>query len=83
MSSIVATLVVGSQLPPPVPATLQLPGPVENMYIACQTLIDGLQSSGITARVLHKLSHGLGKTIVGCEKFMTIYINIHNDSGQM
>ena len=35
MSSIVASLVVGSQLPPPVPATLQLPWPVENMYITC------------------------------------------------
>ena len=32
MSSIVATLVVGSQLHPPAPATLQLPGPVGNMY---------------------------------------------------
>ena len=83
MTSIVATLVVGSQLPPPALAALQLPGPVENMYIACQTLIDGLQSSGITARVLHKLSHRLGKTIVGCERFITFYINIHNDSGQM
>ena len=32
MSSIVASLVVGSQLPTPVPATLQLPWLVENMY---------------------------------------------------
>ena len=42
MSSIVATLVIGSQLPPPAPATLQLPGPVGIMYTACHTLIDGL-----------------------------------------
>ena len=44
MSSIVASLVVGSQLPLPVPATLQLPWPVENMYITCQTLVTGFQS---------------------------------------
>ena len=42
MSSIVATLVIGSQSPPPAPATLQLPGPLEIMYTACHTLIDGL-----------------------------------------
>ena len=36
MSSIVATLVVGSQLPPPAPATPQWPGLVGNMYTACQ-----------------------------------------------
>ena len=41
MSSIVASLIVGSQLPPPVPATLQLPWPVKNMYITCQTLVTG------------------------------------------
>ena len=41
MSSIVASLVVGSQLPPPMPATLQLPWPVENMYITCQLLVTG------------------------------------------
>ena len=41
MSSIVASLVVCSQLPPPVPATLQLPWPMENMYITCQTLVTG------------------------------------------
>ena len=41
MSSIVASFVVGSQLPLPVPATLQLPWPVENMYIMCQTLVTG------------------------------------------
>ena len=41
MSSILATLVIDSQLPPPVPATLQLPGPVGIMAIACHTLIDG------------------------------------------
>ena len=41
MSSIVASLVVGSQLPPPALATLQLPRPVKNMYITCQTLVTG------------------------------------------
>ena len=41
MSSIVASLVVGSQLPPPAPATLQLLGPVENMCMTCQTLVTG------------------------------------------
>ena len=64
MSSIVASLVVGSQLPPSAPATLQLPGPVENMYMTCQTLVTGFQSSGMTNRLLHKLSHGLGKAII-------------------
>ena len=54
MSSIVESLVVGSQLPPPVPATSQVPWPVENMYIACQTLDTGFQSSGMTDRLLHK-----------------------------
>ena len=79
MSSIVASLVVGSQLPPPVPATLQLPWPVENMYITCQTLVTGFRSSGMTDGLLHRLSHGLGKAIVGCEKFMT-FNELHNDS---
>ena len=46
MSSILATLVIKSQLPPPAPATIQLPGPVGIMVIACHTLIDGLQSAG-------------------------------------
>ena len=73
--------VVGSQLPPPVPATLQLPWLVENMYITCQTLVTGFQSSGMSDRLLHKLSHGLGKAIVGCEKFMTFFNNLHNDPG--
>ena len=41
ISSIVASLVVGSQLPPPVLATLQLLEPVENMYITYQTLVTG------------------------------------------
>ena len=50
MSSIVATLVVGSQLPPPAPVkfkTLQLPGSVGVMYTAYLTLIDGLKSKGM------------------------------------
>ena len=81
MSSIVASLVVGSQLPPPALATLQLLGPVENMYITCQTLVTGFQSSGMIDRLLHNLSHGLGKAIVGCEKFMTFFNDLHNDSG--
>ena len=46
MSSILATLVIESQLPLPVPATSQLPGPVGIMVIACHTLIDGLQFTG-------------------------------------
>ena len=80
MSSIVASLVVGSQLPPPMLATLQLPWPVENMYITCQMLVTGFQSSGMTDRLLYKLSHGLGTAIVGCEKFMTFFNDLHNDS---
>ena len=47
MSSILATLVIDSQLPPPVLATLQLPGLVGIMAIACHTLINGLQSTGM------------------------------------
>ena len=39
ISSIVASLVVGSQLPQLMPAALQLPWPVENMYLTCQTLV--------------------------------------------
>ena len=62
------------------PATLQLPWPVENMYITCQTLVTGFQSSGMTDRSLHKLSHGLGKAIVGCKKFVTFFNDLHNDS---
>ena len=46
MSSILATLVIDLQLPPPVPAVSQLPGSVGIMAIACHTLIDGLQSAG-------------------------------------
>ena len=26
-------------------------------------------------------SHGLGKAIVGCKKFMTFFNDLHNDSG--
>ena len=72
---------MGSQLPPPALATLQLLGPVENMYITCQTLVTGFQSSGMTDGLLHKISHGLGKAITGCEKFMTFVNDLHNDSG--
>ena len=81
MSYIVASLVVDSQLPPPTLATLQLLGPVENMYITYQTLVTGFQSAGMTDGVIHKLSHGLGTAIVGCEKFMTFFNDLHNDSG--
>ena len=35
----------------------------------------------MTDRILHKLSHGLGKAIIGCEKFMTFVNDLHNDSG--
>ena len=81
MSSIVASLVVGSQLPPPMPAALQLPWPVENIYVMCWTLVTGFQSSDMTNRLIHKLSHGLGTAIVGCEKFMTFFNDLHNNSG--
>ena len=81
MSSIVATLVVGSQLPPPAPATLQLPGPVGNMYTACQSLVDGLQSSGIIDGMPLKLFYGLEKAIEGCRKFITFFNDIYNDTG--
>ena len=49
MNSIVASLVVGSQLPPPMSTALQLPWLVENMYLTCQTLVTGFQSSDMTA----------------------------------
>ena len=81
MSSIVASLVVGSQLLPPMPAALQLPLPVENMYLTCQTLVTRFQSSDMTNGLIHKLSHGLGTSIVGCEKFVTFFNDLHNDSG--
>ena len=71
----------GFSITPPVPATLQLPWLVENMYIMCQTLVTGFQSSGLTDGLLRKLSHGSGKAIVGCEKFMTFFNDLHNDSG--
>ena len=81
MSSIVASLVVHSQLSQPMPATLQLPWPVENMYGMCQTLVAGIRSSGMADRLLHKLSHGAGTAIVGCKKFMTFCNDLHNYSG--
>ena len=34
----------------------------------------------MTDGLLHKLSHGLGEVIVGCEKFMTFFNDLHNDS---
>ena len=81
MSSFVSSLVVGSQLPPPMPAALQMLWLVENMYLTCQTLVTGFRSSDMTNRLIHKLSHGLGTAIVGCEKFMTFFNDLQNDSG--
>ena len=79
MSSTVASLVVGSQLPPPMPAALQLPWLAENMYLTCLTLVTGFRSSDMNNRLFHKLSHGLGTAIVGCEKFMTFFNDLCND----
>ena len=31
--------------------------------------------------LIHKLSHELGKAIVGCAKFVTFFNDLHNDSG--
>ena len=73
MSSIVATLVVGSQLPPPAPATLQWPGLVGNMYNTCQSLVDGLRSSGIINEMPLKL---LKQAIEGCKKYVSFFNDI-------
>ena len=48
MSSIVASLVVGSQFPPPMPAALQLPWLVKNIYLTCQTLVARFRSLDMT-----------------------------------
>ena len=73
MSSILATLVIDSQLPPPVPATLQLPGPVGIMAIACHTLIDGLQSTGMADEIPQNSLRGFPRAVDRCEKFMTLF----------
>ena len=78
MSSIVATLVVGSQLPPPALATPQQPGLVGNMYTACQSLVDGLCSSGILDEMPLKL---LTQAIKGCKDYITFFNDIYNDTG--
>ena len=51
------------------------------MYITCQTLVTGFQSSGVTNGLLHKVSDGLGTAIVGCEKFMTFFNDLHYGTG--
>ena len=63
MSSILVTLVIDLQLPPPVPATLQLPGPVGIMAIACHTLIDGLQSTGMADNMPQNSLKGLPRAV--------------------
>ena len=80
MSSIVATLVIGSQLPPPAPAMLQLPGPVGIMYTACHTLIDELRSTGMVDDMPHKLLHGLTGAVERCEQFISLFNKIYNDT---
>ena len=83
MSSILATLVIGSQLPPPAPATLQLPGPVGIMVIACHTLIDGLQSMDTVDNMPQNLFHGLAGAVERCEQFMSLFNKVYNDSAQI
>ena len=83
MSSILATLVIDSQLPSPVPATLQLPGPVGIMAIVCHTLIDGLRSTGMADDVLQNSLRGLSRAVDRCEKFMTLFTKIYNDTAQL
>ena len=83
MSSILVTLVIDSQLPPPVPATIQLPGPVGIMAIACHTLINDLQSTGITDNKPQNALKGLPRVVDRCEKFMTMFTKIYNDTAQL
>ena len=80
ISSIVLTLVVGSQLPLPIDAGSILPWQVEYMYDTCQTLITGFNTYGMTDRLLQSLPHGWGKTVEGCEKLVAFYNDLHNDS---
>ena len=83
MISILATLVIGSQLPPPVPAMLQLPGPVGIMVTACHTLIDGLQSTGMVDNMPQNLFHGLARAVERCEQFITLFNKVYNDTAQI
>ena len=83
MSSILATLVIQSQLPPAAPAKLQLPGPVGIMAIACHTLIDGLQSTGMADNMPQNSLRGLHRAVDRCEQFMTLLNKIYNDTAQL
>ena len=83
MSSILATLVIDSQLPPPVPAVSQLPGSVGIMAIACHTLIDGLQSAGMGDDMPCNSFKGLQRAVDRCEHFMTLFNKIYNDTAQL
>ena len=83
MSSILATLVIESQLPPPAPATLQPPGPVGIMVIACCTLIDGLQATGTVDNMPQNSFEGLARAVERCEQFMTLFNKVYNDSAQI
>ena len=83
MSTILVTLVIESQLPPPVPATLQLPGPVGIMAIACHTLIDGLQSTGMVDNMPRNSFRGLHRAVDRCEQFMILFNKIYNDTAQL
>ena len=83
MSSILATLVIDSQLPPPVPAISQLPGSVGIMAVACHTLINGLQSAG-TEDDMHRNSlKGVQRAVDRCEHFMALFNKIYNDTAQL
>ena len=83
MSSILVTLVIQSQPPPPVPATLQLPGPVGIMAITCHTLIDGLQSTGMADDMPRNSLKGLHRAVDRCEQLMTLFNKIYNDTAQL
>ena len=83
MSSILATLVIDSQLPPPVPAVSQLPGSVGIMAIACHPLIDGLQSAGMGDEMPCNSFKGLQRAVDRCEHFMTLFNKIYNDTAQL
>ena len=65
------------------PATLQLPGPVGIMAIACHTLIDGLQSTGMADDIPQNSLRGFLRAVDRCEKFMTLFTKIYNDTAQL
>ena len=83
MSSILATLVIESQLPPPAPATVQLPGPIGIMVIACHTLIAGLQATGTVDNMPQNSFKGLARAVERCKQFMTLFHKVYNDSAQL